>query len=472
MKYITRFAPSPTGFMHVGNMRTAIFDYLTAKSSGGKFLLRIEDTDRERFIPDGVQYIHDCLGWMGIKYDGEVIYQSDRLRIYQEKANELVENGLAYKCFCSKERLEELKNEQEREKKPPVYDRCCLNLKKEEVDKKTAENVPFVIRFRIPEKPETISWNDKIRDKVTIATSTLEDFIIIKSDGWPTYNFANIVDDHESKITLVIRGEEFVPSTPKHILLYQAFGWEHPEFAHIPIIIGKDKTKLSKRNGDTALLDYRTKGYLPEALLNFLVFLGWNPGTEEEIFSLSELEAKFDIERVGKSPAVFDIERLDWINGVYIRNLSVGELKNKIIEFDNSFSNANQDLLDKIITVEQSRLKTLAEFKEISGFYFDLPKYNKDMLVFKKSSPEATKKGLEATLTELSEITAENWEKLNVEELNGILSRIVTANNLNNADVFWPIRVALSGQERSASPAELLWVLGKDESIKRIQNAI
>lgn len=472
MKYITRFAPSPTGFLHVGGMRTAIFGYLAAKSTNGRFLLRIEDTDRERFVPEGTAYIHDCLKWMGLSYDGEVVYQSDRLHVYQEKANELLEKGRAYKCFCTKERLDNLKKNLEEAKKPPVYDRCCLALSKEDIDKKTINGDPFVIRFKIPETPEIVSWNDKIRDEIKIATNILEDFIIIKSDGWPTYNFANIIDDHESQINLVIRGDEFVPSTPKHILLYHAFGWEPPEFAHVPVIIGKDKAKLSKRNGDTALLDYKKKGYLPETLLNFLVLLGWNPGTTDEIFSLSELEKIFSVERIGKAPAVFDTERLDWMNGIYIRNLSPEELKAKIIEFDSNFSNVSQKLLDRIIIVEQSRLKTLAEFKEISGFYFTLPKYSKDMLVFKKSTPEATKKGLEAILVTLSSISDNSWLEMKIEDFNGLLSKVVEDNELKNADVFWPVRVALSGQEKSASPAELLWVFGKEESLKRIKNSL
>jgi glutamyl-tRNA synthetase len=460
MKYKTRYAPSPTGLQHIGGVRTALFDYLASKSTGGEFYLRIEDTDRERFVPDAVDSIHTGLKWLGLKNDGEVVYQSSRLAIYQQFAQQLVDEGKAYKCFCSKERLESLKEEQEKAGKPPVYDRKCCSLSSEEIAKLEIENTPFVIRFKIPTEPKEISWVDKIRGKVTIATSTLEDFIILKSDEWPTYNFANIVDDHDQGFNLVIRGDEFVPSTPKHILLYLAFGWDHPEFAHVPVIVGPDMKKLSKRNGDTALLDYRKKGYLHEAIINFLVLLGWNPGTTEEIFTLSELEKIFSIERVGKAPAVFDPERLNWINGVWIRKLSVTELTDRLIDFNPEYKKINRAFLEKIVTVEQSRIKTLAEFDEISSFYFNLPEYNPNDLVFKKSSPEATKTGLEAFLETISAINEVNWHKMTVEDFNILLSRVVAENKVQNADVFWPVRLALSGEHKSPSPAELygFWV--------------
>lgn len=472
MKYKTRFAPSPTGMLHIGGVRTALFDYLAAKSTGGNFSLRIEDTDRERFVEGAVDAIHEGLKWLGIEYDGKVIYQSNRLPIYQKYADELVAKGLAYKCFCTPQRLTELKNEQETAHKPPVYDRECLKLTSDEIVAKEKANDKFVIRFRIPEKPEEISWEDKVRGKVSIPTNSLEDFILIKSDGWPTYNFANVVDDHEQEFNLIVRGDEFVPSTPKHILLYQALGWEHPKFAHVPVIVGTDMKKLSKRNGDTAISDYEEKGYLPETLLNFLVLLGWNPGTTEEIFTLAELEKKFSIDRVGKSPSVFDPERLDWMNGVYIRNLTVSELTNRLLKFDDKLSEIDQKILERVVTVEQSRMKTLAEFTELAAPYCELPKYNSDILVFKKSSPEATKRGLEAFYTTISDLSENSWREKSADNWNALLTSVAEENNLNNADVFWPIRVALSGSEKSASPAEILWVLGKEESINRLKHAL
>lgn len=469
MKYITRFAPSPTGNPHVGNIRTALFDYLAAKSTGGKFYLRIEDTDRERFVPDAVKYIHEALDWLGLKYDGEVVYQSERLPVYQKRAQELLNKGLAYRCYCSKERLEKLRRDQEVAGKPPIYDRHCLNLSKEEIEENEKRKIPYVVRFKIPEKVKTITWNDKVRGKIEFSSDTLEDFIILKSDRWPTYNLAHIIDDHETEISLVIRGEEFVPSTPKYILVHEAFGWQHPEYAHMPLTIGKDGKKLSKRHGDTAILDYKKKGYLPEAMLNFLVLLGWNPGegSTDEIFTKTDLEKKFSIDRVGKAPAVFDLDRLNWMNGVYIRNLSVKELTARIINFDSKFAKINKEFLEKVVKVEQSRLKTLAEFAEISQFYFNLLKYDPNTLIFKKSSLETTRRGLESSLGVLKET---KWSR--IENFEEILAKIVTDNELNNADVYWPIRVALSGQEKSPSPAELLWVLGKEESCERLGKAL
>ncbi|MDD5693135.1 MAG: glutamate--tRNA ligase [Patescibacteria group bacterium] len=469
MKYNTRFAPSPTGLAHVGNIRTALFDYLAAKSTGGKFFLRIEDTDRERFVPEAVDYIHQALDWLGLKSDGEVVYQSKRLAMYQGKVRELLDKDLAYKCFCTKERLDDLRQSQEKIGKPPIYDRRCLGLTKTEIREKEEKGESFVIRFRIPNAPEEIFWHDKVRGRVTIATDILEDFIILKSDGWPTYNLAHIIDDYEMGINLVVRGEEFVPSTPKYILVYRAFGWEPPEYAHMPLTLGKDHKKLSKRHGDTAILDYKEKGYLAETMINFLVLLGWNPGggSTEEFFSLEELKEKFRIEDVNKAPAIFDLERLDWMNGVYIRNLSVKDLTDRLVEFDPSYQKVDREFLERVATVEQSRLKTLSEFKEISDFYFDLTKYEASLLTFKKSTPEATRKGLEASLTELK---GNEWG--NVEDFESILSKTVNKNQLTNADVYWPVRVALSGKDKSPSPAELLWVLGKDESLKRLLVAL
>ncbi len=468
MEYRTRFAPSPTGMLHIGGVRTALFDYLAAKGSDGEFNLRIEDTDRERFVEGAVEAIHEGLKWLGLNYDGEVISQSDRVPLYQSYVYSLLKTGAAYRCFCSQERLSQLKEKQIADKLPPVYDRKCLKLSPDEVAEFEKSGAQHVIRFRIPPNPTEISWNDKVRGKIAIPTRPLEDFILIKSDGWPTYNFANVIDDHEMNINLVIRGDEFVPSTPKHILVYKALGWKHPEFAHVPVIVGSDMKKLSKRNGDTALTEYKENGYLPEALLNFLVFLGWNPGTTEEIFTLPELEKAFGINRIGRAPAVFDVERLNYLNGVYIRNLTVPELTDRLIAFDSSLDKHERGLLERVVTVEQTRIKTLAEFGEIAASYWQIPTYRPDILVFKKSTPEATQKGLGAISEALNALNSTAWTAKTVEEWNEFLTEVVSANSLTNADVFWPVRVALSGCEKSASPAELLWALGREESLKRL----
>ena len=469
MKYTTRFAPSPTGNPHIGNIRTALFDYLSARSTRGKFFLRIEDTDRERFVPEAVDYIHEALKWLNIKHDGEVIFQSDRLAIYQEKVQDLLDKDLAYKCFCTPTRLEKLRKEQESVKAAPMYDRQCLKLSKSEIMAKEEGGESFVVRFKIPSTPKEINWIDKVRGKITIATETLEDFIILKSDKWPTYNFAHIIDDHEQGINLVIRGEEFIPSTPKYILLYQALGWKHPFYAHIPLTVGNDHQKLSKRHGDTAILDYKDNGYLPEAMINFLVLLGWNPGdgSTEEIFSLQDLENKFNIERMGKSSAVFDPERLIWLNGIWIRKLTVKGLTDRLVDFNPGLDKLNRSFLERIALVEQTRLRTLKEFTEICHFYFNLPNYDPMLLIYKKSSLGAARKGLETIYSLLKQI---KWDSVN--KFEKTLANVASSHDLNNADIYWPLRVALSGQDKSPSPAELLWVFGKEESLVRVETAL
>jgi glutamyl-tRNA synthetase len=462
---ITRFAPSPTGNPHVGNIRTALFAYLFAKKNNGKFLLRIEDTDRARFVPESLSYIEESLKWLGLGYDGEKKFQSDRLKSYQKAAEELVEKDLAYKCFCSVERLEELRKEQEAKKLAPGYDRCCRSLTKEEAAAKEKAGEKYVIRFKMPDTGKAV-WEDMVRGKIEIEYSTQDDPIILKADGWPTYHLANIIDDHEMNITDVIRGEEWIPSTPKHVALYNAFGWEKPNFGHLPVILGGDKAKLSKRHGDTAILDYREKGYLAEALVNFLALLGWNPGTTEEIFSLKDLEKRFDLARVQKAPAVFDVERLNWLNGQYIRSLDTDELKEKVVSLMPDLDLLKLPNSDRVLTVEKTRLTTLKDLEKDTDFYISLPVYYPTLLVFKKSTTEATKKGLEAALKAVS---ASDLDKLEVSEIEKLLSDVVAAQELSNGDVFWPVRVTLTGKEKSPSPAEMLWVFGKEESIKRIK---
>lgn len=466
-KVVTRYAPSPTGNPHVGNIRTALFNWLYARNKGGKFLLRIEDTDRARFVPEAINYIEESLNWLGLDFDGEKTFQSDRLPIYQKYAEELVEKGLAYKCFCSSERLEELRKEQEAKKLPPAYDKKCRHLSKEEIAELEKQGEAFVIRFAMPEKGSAV-WDDLVRGKVEINYDTQDDFVIIKSDGWPTYNFANVIDDQEMAITDVLRGEEFVPSTPKHIALYNAFGWEKPNFGHLPLILGSDKSKLSKRHGDTAILDYKEKGYLAEAMINFLALLGWNPGTTEEVLSKEELAKKFDVKRIQKSPAVFDIEKLNWLNGQYIRKSQIKELRFQIEELKPDNKLTKLENFERILEVEKSRLTTLCDIFEGTDYFEKEPDFKAEILVFKKSTKEDTKRGLEAASEVLKGL--QNWDK--TEEIEAALKKVVENENFSNGDVFWPIRVALSGKEKSPSPVELLWVFGKEESEKRIRKAI
>lgn len=472
MTSITRYAPSPTGNPHVGNIRSALFNYLWAKKNEGKFLLRIEDTDRARFVPEAIHYIEESLNWLGIKYDEEKVFQSDRLPIYLKYADQLIEKGLAYKCFCSPERLDEIRKEQETKKLPPAYDKRCKSLTKEEIAAFEKKGEAFVIRFAMPEKGRA-KWDDLVRGEVEIDYSIQDDFVMIKSDGWPTYNFANVIDDHEMAITDVIRGEEFIPSTPKHLALYDAFGWTPPKFGHLPLIVGPDKAKLSKRHGDTAILDWRTKGYLPEAMINFLALLGWNSGTTEEIFDLESLAKEFDLARVQKSPAVFDVDRLNWINGKYIREKYKTEdlfqrFLTEVEEYNVSVIEKNKERLKRALEVEKSRLNNLAEYKDLINDYVKTPEYNSEILVFKKGTRKDAIKGLEIVLENLKELHGDPG----IDEYDDLLSLIVTQTGLSNGDIFWPVRVALSGKEKSPSPAELLWVFGQDEAIARIETAL
>ncbi len=466
----TRFAPSPTGKPHVGNIRTAIFNYLHAKAKGGKFILRIEDTDRERFIPDAINYIEKSLKWLGLVWDNEEkIHQSERLDIYQKHADQLLKAGKAYKCFCSKERLAKLREEQAAKKVAPGYDACCRKLTKEDIGKLEQEGKTSVIRFKVPDNPKEVIWDDTIRGKVSIRTDIQEDFIILKSDGYPTYHFANVIDDHLMEISTVIRGEEWIPSTPKHILLYMSFGWQPPEFAHMPLIIGSDGKKLGKRHGDTAIMDYLDKGYLADSMLNFLALLGWNDGTTQEIFTREELEKKFDLGRVGKAPSVFDIEKLNWINGEKIRAMQIDDLVKEVANFDPVFmKNKDTNLFQRALAVMQTRMVTLRDFTENSNYFFAIPKYDPGLLVFKKSDKGLTLAGLKGVL----EFLGQTKEIKSPKDADKIMKEAVDSQNLSNGDVFWPVRAALSGQEKSPSPGEIMWALGQEKSKERLETAI
>jgi glutamyl-tRNA synthetase len=461
---ITRFAPSPTGDPHIGNIRSALFAYLFAKSQGGKFLLRIEDTDQKRLDEKSVDVIKEALRWLEIVPENidEPMVQSTRLKIYQKAAFELIEKDAAYICTCSKERLEDLRREQTAKGQPLGYDGCCRKKKFHlPADKPADLPENAVIRMKLPEN-EIIEFEDLVRGKISVSTKDLDDSILLKSDGFPTYHLAAIIDDHEMDITHVIRAEEWLPSTPKHIFLHRAFGWEPPKFAHLPVILGPNKGKLSKRDGATGILEYRKLGYLPDALINFMVLLGWNPKTEEEFFTLSDLEKKFDISQVNKAAAVFDINKLNHFNSYYLQKKSPGELKKALADFETAdLKNAEAELLGR------GGYSTLKEMSEYIVKLRQTPEYPKEMLVFKKSTPEATQKGLKAALETLQKVGDADW---NLESLQKALADAVSEQNLSNGDVFWPVRVALSGAEKSPSPVELLLALGKEESIKRIES--
>ncbi len=472
MKFVTRFAPSPTGYLHIGGARTALYSYLLAKKNKGKFILRIEDTDRSRYVEGAEKKIIQTLKMLGLNFDKGPYYQSKRLKIYQKFVKKLLASGDAYYCFCTKERLDNMRTEQEKNKQIPKYDRCCLNLSKDEIEKNLKEKVPFVIRLKLPDNRDIV-FEDAVYGTVKINTRDVDDQVLIKSDGYPTYHLAVVVDDHLMGVTHIVRGEEWLPSTPKHIVLYEMLGWRVPEYVHLSLILNKDRSKLSKRQGDVATEDFLNKGYLPEAIINYIAFLGWNPKTEKEIYTMKELINDFDIPKINKAGAVFDIDKLNWINAEHVKiickekNKKYQGLINQIKKY--LPENTKKDLIEKILKVFSSRLNFTSEIKDLSSFVFELSDYDKNILIFKKSDRNTTINGLKTSLTILKSIEESAW---NEENLNQTLNDAIKEANLTPGDVFWPIRVALSGLEKSPSPAELLWLLGKKQSLERIIIAI
>ena len=473
---ITRFPPSPTGELHIGSIRTALFNYLFAHHHNGKFYLRIEDTDQERLVVGATERIKKDLIDFGLTWDNSpVMVQSERKEIYKQAALELVEKDCAYYCFCTKARLEDLKKNQELLKRPPMYDECCRGISKKEALEKIGRGDEYVIRLKVPETGK-IKFNDLVRNEIEIDWATVDDQVLIKSGGMPTYHLANVIDDHEMEVSHVIRAEEWLPSTPKHILLYQYFGWDVPLFAHPPMILNPDHTKMSKRFGDVSVRSFLGAGYLPEALINFLVFLGWNPKTAQEFFTLPELVMAFDIEQVNKAGAIFDRSKLDYFNNHYIRKYQPEELFDKIIGAPENEKYIqfikDKNFSKKILEIIQPRLITL-NFEEIwsqVSFFYELFEYDWQILIFKKSDKEKTTLGLERAIRGLEQSTDDLF--LSREKINELLQVIVKENNLANGDVFWPVRAALSSLPASPPPAELIWALGAEESLRRLHLAI
>ena len=473
----TRYAPSPTGYMHIGNLRTALYEYLIAKSNNGKFILRIEDTDQERYVEGAIDIIYKTLKMAGLQHDegpdigGEYgpYIQSERKQIYMDYAKKLVELGEAYYCFCSKERLNKLKEECEAAGTGYKYDRHCLKLSKEEVQKKLANGEPYVIRQKMPDTGTT-SFEDVVYGTITVDNSVLEDQILIKSDGLPTYNFANVIDDHLMRITHVVRGSEYLSSTPKYNLLYKAFGWEIPTYVHLPLITKTDGAKISKRAGDASFEDLMEMGYLPEAIVNYVALLGWSPGTNQEIFSLQELEKVFSIDGISKSPAAFDFAKLNWFNGEYIRKLSLEEFNNLAKPYyEKAIANKNIDFM-KISKLLQVRTEVLKTIPETVDFIDALPDYDKELYVHKKSKTnlENSLESLKAAVPVLEAI--EDW---NEQTIHDELLKLVEKMGIKNSQMLWPIRIAISGKLVTPGGAiEIADILGKEETIRRIKIGI
>ncbi len=492
----TRFAPSPTGFVHIGSLRTALFSFLFTKKNNGSLVLRIEDTDQNRKVEGAVENLLKVMGEMGIIFDegfyltpeGELkergefgpYLQSQRLDTYRKHAQELVENKKAYYCFCSEQRLDELRKEQTALKKPPMYDRHCRNLFEDEIKLKLteikAQGKNPVIRFAMPDEGRTVI-HDLIYGDITYEHKLLDDQVIVKSDGFPTYHLAVVVDDHYMQISHVIRGDEWIPSTPKHILIYQALGWQPTQFAHIPLILNPDKSKLSKRQGDVAVEDFLTKGYLKEALINFVAFLGWNPKTEQEIFSLNELVEQFDLAKINKSGAIFDINKLDWINALYIKNKSTGELTKLLKPYWQTagvdITQFKPEFISAIINLEKERLKKLSEIGEGTKHYFTTPNYAPALLVWKKSTAEDAKNKLLELKDFLANLPDEKFTRAEIETA---VKNFIVEKQFDNGSVLWPLRVALTGMEKSPGPFDVTAILflgyGKTEILARLEKAV
>jgi nondiscriminating glutamyl-tRNA synthetase len=479
-----RFAPSPTGYLHIGGLRTALFAYLGAKSQGGEFILRIEDTDSKREVVGAVESLIDILKWSGIKFDegagfggkyGPYI-QSERKKIYEKYLGELLKKDGAYHCFCSPERLSKMREEQQSKKLPPRYDRLCRNLDPKEVKEKIKNKEKFVIRQKMPLEGEVVV-KDLLRGEIKFQASELEDHVLIKSDGMPTYQFAVVVDDHTMEISHVVRGEEWIPSFPKNSLLYRAFGWEEPLFAHLPLALNKEGGKLSKRQGDVSVEDFKKKGYLIEALINFCALLGWHPKGDQDIFTLEELIKIFRIEDIGISPAIFDIEKLDYLNGYYIRQKNLEQLTDMCLPYleENISLSSNpvkkeRAFIRSVVFLEQERLKKLSEISELTDFFFkDEIDYDKSLLIWKNLSEVQVKSNLQEIEQILSCLNDADWT---TQRLNDVVFIYIKGKEAKVGDYLWPLRVALSGKKASPSPFEIAGVLGRSETLSRVESAI
>ncbi|MBT6757073.1 MAG: glutamate--tRNA ligase [Candidatus Jacksonbacteria bacterium] len=483
MKVRTRFAPSPTGDPHIGNIRTALFEWLFARHNKGTFVLRIEDTDQSRLQEGSLEKIIESLSWLGILPDEGVLthnleekgkrgsyIQSQRLEIYQSYTKQLLEKGLAYPCTCSPERLAQLREEQQKRKLPPGYDGQC---KTEEPTHNADEFIgSHAIRLAMPNHGHA-SFQDLIREEVTFDISLEDDPVILKSDGFPTYHLASVVDDHEMDITHVIRGEEWISSAPKHLQLYNALGWKPPRFAHVPMILGPDKSKLSKRHGAQGVLEYRDQGYLPEALKNFLAFLGWNPGDDKEILTEKELIKEFNIENIQKSPAVFDLEKLNWINHKYIQLLSDEELllnaKPWLKKADCPFENYSDEQLILIVKLAQERIQNFSQLAEYVSYIWKKElEYDASLLVHKKSTKEDTL----VVLNGLKELFESTIDSIEIERLTEQVESWRESKSLDRGTVLWPLRIAVTGLKNSPGVYETIQIIEKNKAVSRIQKAI
>ena len=476
------FAPSPTGYLHIGGLRTALYNYLYAKQKGGKFLLRIEDTDRTRYVEGAIENLIHELKWAGVEADEGVCLdengkitevgecgpyiQSERVEkgIYNKYAEELIERGYAYYCFCSKERLDDVKNQQKADGKIPRYDGLCRGVSIEDAKKRIANGESYVIRLKLPENRDIV-FEDVIKGRITINTNDMDDQVLIKADGFPTYHFAVVVDDHLMGITHIVRGDEWISSTPKHIYLYEALGFEKPIFVHLPTVLNKSGKKLSKRNDDASVEDFRLKGYLPEALINYLALVGWSPESNEEILSLDEMVKQFSFDRVSKSGGVFDVDKLDWVNAQYIRKMEVSELAKLVKPYLVKAGFIKEDICEKrlelITKTFQESISRLPEIVEQSRFLFEDVTVEPEAL--KMRNVEHIEILKEKMKEELSQI-----EEMDEETAKGFMKKVQKASGFKGKDLYMPVRALLTGQVHGPELSNILEILGKGEILRRL----
>lgn len=480
VKIRVRIAPSPTGFMHIGTLRTALTNYLFARKHGGRFIVRLEDTDQKRYVQGSTEDLLRSLAWSGMSWDegifleqGQIVekgefgpyVQSDRLSIYRQYALELVDRGLAYYCFCSADRLEKMRKEQQRRKEAPMYDRACLRMPKSEIQDRLRRKEEHVIRMLVP-REETTRFKDLVRGSITIENRVLDDQVLIKSDGYPTYHFAVVVDDYLMKISHVLRAEEWLPSTPKHIILYEMFGWPVPQFGHLPQLLNLNGKKLSKRDGDVAVRDFIAKGYLPEAVINFIALLGWNPKTTQEIFSLKELVEVFDLAKINKAGAKFDYSRLDWFGSQYIKKLSVDDIYKASRNHFDAWHVSREKAL-RIVGMQRERIAKLSDVTTGVEYLLDSDiSYDPGLLNWKNMDNAAIIEKLTQAAKVIRDLPEDRFE------LELLQESLLKAAGDQRGEMLWPLRVALTGQKQSPSPFECLWILGKAESLKRIEKAL
>lgn len=480
-----RFAPSPTGYLHIGGLRTALYNYLYARNNNGKFILRIEDTDQTRLVEGAIENLIESLHWAGIDYDegvfiedGKIVQkgdygpyiQSERLNIYRKYVDQLIESGHAYYCFCSKERLDAVRDEQKVKGLVPKYDGFCRSLTLDEAKSRIANGEEYVVRLKLP-KSYDVHFTDLVRGDIVINTDDIDDQVLLKSDGFPTYHMAVVVDDHLMKITHIVRGEEWLPSTPKHIYLYEAFGWDKPVYVHLPTVLNKERKKLSKRHGDVSVDDFKEKGYLPEGLVNYLALVGWSPEDNEEIISMDDLVEKFSFERVSKTGGIFDKDKLNWVNGHYIRDFDLGKITDLAIPYlvdanliDENFAKNNREWVETLVDMVKESLSHISEVVEKVEFMF-----NNEIEMENEEAEEMLKgEGTKSILEAMKEIL-NTVDQVDEELSANMMKQIQKATGIKGKNLFMPTRVALTGSLHGPEFTKVLYLLGKENIIDRIQ---